>query len=273
MEPLQDISKNISIKSMATISAVVLISVTLLGIFVDIAAKGYNTSSDKLNMLGYFYSTVAQSIAAIIALFGLFATFRIQYSNIQKEDALQSLRNYIRLKCFDPHGEKFPGYDYVDSDVQCWLDKDVPAHLREIIVKGDTASKSIPTGFYDYYLFINSIEFFAQHLIKRLVQFMVISGAFLVLNIVALQTYNWPLWSNSFVIASIIVFFALILVAVIFYTRDSLKGPNFIFINNNETNKPGSQVFSILAIEKIMKEVMKKRNLDKIVIERFKACI
>ena len=230
-------------------------------------------TSDQLNMLGYFYSTVAQSIAAIIALFGLFATFRIQYSNIQKEDALKSLRNYIRLKCFDSSWNNFAGYSYVDPDVQCWLDKDVPAHLREIISKGDTANKSISAGFYDYYLFINDIEFFTQHQIKRLVQCMIISGLFLVWNIVALQTYYWPFWSNSFVIASTIVFFALMLGGVICYTRDSLKGPNFIFINNNETNKPNSQLFSISAIEKIIKEEMTKKNLDKTVIERFKACI
>ncbi len=229
-------------------------------------------SGDQLNMLGYFYSTIAQSIAAIIALFGLFATFRIQHSNIQKESALQSVRDYIKLKCFDGQ-ERIPGYSYVDRDVSCWLDKDVPSHLREIIKKSNVHNNPRFDGFVDYYLFINSIETFTRHMIKRLVQYMAMLGAFLLFNIIALQTYEWPFWGNSFVIWGTIIFFGLMVCAVIVYTKDSLKGPNFIPINNTDTNRLDAQMFSIPEVEKIIKEVMTERNLSKRLVKAFKAWI
>ncbi len=232
-------------------------------------------TSDEVNGLGYFYSTIAQSIAAIIALFGLFATFRIQYSNMQKEAALNSLRNYIELKCFHGSDENILGYSYVDRDVQCWLDKDVPAHLREIIKRGNVRDNSMPMGFVDYYLFINSIESFTQYLVRYLIKNMVSLGLFLVFNLIALigLIYEWGFLKNPCLIGATILFFIFMLWAIIDYTKKSLKGPDFIFINNNETNKSYSETFSMLEIDKIIKNIMTEKNLSKHIIETFKARI
>lgn len=232
---------------------------------------------DQLNMLSSFYSTIAQAIAAIIALFGLFATFRIQYSNMQKEEALRSLRNYIKLKCFDQSGNNLNGYNYVDPDVQCWLDKDVSSHLREIIVKGNTVNKTIPMGFIDYYLFINSIEYFSRHMIKRLMQYMFSLGLFLIFNIFAIYSvaskHEWFLCSHPWVTWVTIIFFGIMIGVVILYTRDSLKGPNFIAINNTDTNKPDACMFLTDKVEKIIIKVMKDKEFNKSIIKSFKAWI
>jgi|GEM_PF-6849176 len=234
-------------------------------------------TADQLSILSSFYSTLAQAIAAIIALFGLFATFRIQYSNIQKEDALRSLRNYIKLKCFDGDGKRLGGYRYVDPDVQCWLDKDVPSHLREIIAKGDAINKLVPMGFIDYYLFVNSIEHFSRHMIKRLIQYMSCLGVLLIFNIFAVYAivskYEWFLCAHPWVAWLTTIISGMMLYAVIIYTSDSLKGPNFIPINNTDTNKLDASKFSIAVIEKLIKTEMGKKGLSKDIINSFKAWI
>ncbi len=218
--------------------------------------------------LCYFYSTIAQSTAALIALFGVFAVFRIQYSNVQKENALKILRNYIRSKCFDLNGKLFKEYDYVDPD--CWLDKDVPPHLREIISKNKGH-----LGFSDYYLFVNSLEDFTQKLIHFLIYNMVVLGLLLVFTVVASQglSYGWLFWNSVFVIWSTIIFFVLVLWLVINYARVSIKGPDFIILNNNETNKFDAAKFSKQEIERIIKELMRGQRLDKNIIDTFKAKI
>ena len=229
--------------------------------------------ADQFTGLCYFYSTIAQSTAALIALFGVFAVFRIQYSNVQKENALKILRDYIKLKCFD-WGILRKEFSDVDPDVGCWLDKDVPAHLREIIYKEYTNSR-FHFGFSDYYLFVNSLEDFTQKLICFLIRNMVALGLLLTFTVVALQglSYGWMFWSSAIVIWSTIIFLVLALWLVIDYARISIKGPDFIFLNNNETNKPNSAKFSTQEIEKIIKKLMETRNFDKKIVDNFKARI
>jgi fumarate reductase subunit C len=236
-------------------------------------------SSDELNMLGYFYSTVAQSIAAIIALFGLFATFRIQYSNIEKEAALKSLREYIVLKCRDINGVAMQrGYQYVDNDVKCWLDKDVPSHLREIVLRGDLVQKDKLGGFFDFYLFINTIEDFTRYLTRSLMLNMINLAIFLVFNILALF-YSKDLlclqdfFNNPVVKWLDLVWLGVVLFCVIRYTAISIKGPNFININNNQTNNANSGQYAIPVIEEIMKTHMRGKGVSESIVRKFKGWI
>lgn len=231
------------------------------------------TDPNQFNSILYFYSTIGQSTAALIALFGVFAVFRIQYSNIQKENALKILRNYIKSKCFD-NGNPRQQYSYVDPDVDYWLDKDVPAHLREIIYKEHSNSR-FPFGFSDYYLFVNSLEDFIQKLICLLIRNMVTLGLLLTFTIVALQglSYGWIFWSSAIVIWSTIIFLVLALWLVIDYARISIQGPDFIFLNNNETNKPDPAKFSTQEIEMIIKKLMEAKKTGKRIADNFKARI
>jgi hypothetical protein len=224
--------------------------------------------TNQFNSILYFYSTIAQSVAALIALFSVFAVFRIQYSNIQKENALKILRNYIKKKCFDAPLQK---YSYVDQDVDCWLDKDVPAHLREII--WSEYNKILHLGFVDYYLFVNSIEDFTQKLTNLLIHRMIILGLFFGGMVAAIQTlsYGWVFWNEPLVILFTFILLGAEFWLVIDYARISIKGPDFILLNNNETNKLNRADFSKEEIEKIIKELMKNKKLDKKIIDDFKA--
>jgi len=171
--------------------------------------------------------------------------------------------------------KKLFGYDYVDSDVQCWLDKDVPAHLREIILKGNTENKEKLPGFIDFYLFINSIENFTQDLIKYLIRNMWIMSLLLIFNVFALQglTNGWMFWDNSFIIWFTILFLAFALWKVIEYAQMSINGPDFIILNNNETNKQDSGSFSKQEIGNIIKNFMVIKKQEKEFIDIFKARI
>ena len=238
-------------------------------------------SSDELNMLGYFYSTVAQSIAAIIALFGLFATFRIQYSNIEKEAALKSLREYIVLKCRDINvAGKFmqKGYSYVDNDVECWLDKDVPSHLREIILRGDLVHKHKLGGFFDFYLFINTIEDFTRYLTRSLRLNMINLAIFLIFNIGALF-YSKDLlclqdfFNNHVVRCLDLIWLGIALFFLIRYTAISIKGPIFININNNETNNANRDQYAIPIIQEIMKTHMRSKGVSERIVRKFRGWI
>ncbi len=230
--------------------------------------------TNQFNSILYFYSTIAQSAAALIALFGVFAVFRIQYSNIQKENALKILRNYIKLKCFDNNGNPQNEYSYVDSDVDYWLDKDVPAHLREII-QTEYSKNKLHFGFGDYYLFVNSIEDFTQKLRTLLIHRMIVLGWFLIATVIAIQGLfcGWKFWNNFIVIWFTILFFVFTIWLVIDYARISIKGPDSVFLNNNETNKTDSAKFSKQEIEKIIKKLMKIKKLDKRIVDAFKARI
>ncbi len=104
---------------------------------------------------------------------------------------------------------------------------------------------------------------------------MIVLGLFLVAMVVAIQElfYGWIFWNNFIVILSTIILLGVALWFVIDYARISIKGPDFILLNNNETNKPNSANFSREAIEKIIKKLMETKGLNKRIINAFKAKI
>jgi len=150
--------------------------------------------TNEFTQICYFYSSIAQSTAALIGLFGIFAVFKVQYSNMQKEDGFKAARAYIKSKCFDEKSVAREGFNFVDPDVNHWLDKDVPSHLREII-----SCNCQYLGFVDYYLFVNSLQSHLKELIHRLLVSMIALGLLLIFSLSALAFLKgqWLFWSSS----------------------------------------------------------------------------
>jgi len=206
----------------------------------------------------YFYSTIAQSIAALYAVGGIFIVYRYQTIDQQIGHAYEALINFIKSKIIKwnlrPHPlvrKPYPPDKYhLNKDPDLWLHKDIISHLRVLIfcenryIKWCSEKNVEPHGnimllnaLIDYYLQITVLKKFKRKLRRYL--FYVFTSLIFLFFLSITRLSNIPFSLKFFDSTTItIVITAFLIIVLTCFINFSLKDPNIPKINNPETNIP-----------------------------------
>ena len=120
-----------------------------------------------MNTLRYFFSTIAQSMAALFAVGGIFAIYRFQFLESQVSSAVKSFREFYRRRISHvPAPKGMPAYsagklendrliaEFNANEANEWLDKDILS-----ILLNENKRNPDDIGILDYcYFFIKIVE-------------------------------------------------------------------------------------------------------------------
>lgn len=210
----------------------------------------------------YFYSALAQSMAALFTLGAIFAIFSIESFNQQYSQACKILRNYLKRIYPLPH--RHTGIDERDT----WLDKDV---FHQLLTFFETHQND--NALIDIYSEIKHLRNF-EKLIKILIWLPAVS---------VITTFTYSLFvlmqiDNILPIINIINFISigLIIFTIILsfiYILISIKGPNHEFINSPLVDSEKKELKKIIEQLKLHMEsqMFKERaEWEKMITKRVK---
>lgn len=195
--------------------------------------------SSDTNSLLYFYSSVAQSMAALFAISGIFLIFRIEVVKSEISKGIDNFRKWVafRISIVDPAINALG----INKEPHSWLDKDVLDHIEESL---DNARKNVPAyekALTDYFIFIKSrLDY--QVLLKKYAfpPFVVISViffdalCFLPKMTLLISEYPAILCVNTIAILSLIFCLLVYLIVFIFFV---IREPKNFIINTPRTNR------------------------------------
>lgn len=100
---------------------------------VSAARKMERTLKMDTVTLRYFYSAVMQSMAALLALGGIFAIYRLEYITKKLRLTYEAFKSFIQHYFIDPNTRIYNAQPvFVNGDTHMWLDKDVYHHILTI---------------------------------------------------------------------------------------------------------------------------------------------
>jgi len=173
----------------------------------------------------YYLSTIAQSMATLFAVAGVFAIYQLQRVENRIEHACNSFRLYMAnsTSLLTRH-----------SEASEWLNKDIKDHLLFYFKKSkDKNPNDLLPAFVDYFCQIESQENFKDFILKYLwlpMSFIVLT--FLLSLYLLFQSNVGSELTNYFLLFSIL----LTLAFSVWYVFITLIGPQDIVINNPITS-------------------------------------
>ena len=223
------------------------------------ALQGGNMLSieDVGTALYYFYSTLAQCMAALVALYGIFVVFQWQVLEQKINSTHEGLKSFFR-RYIKRGGDGANVYE-----VDMWLEKDIPVNLRKEIAAAKENSPDLVPALCDYYLQLNEFECFKKYLSEMVKYCTVAPLACLLWSIFVLAVLPYGKEFFNFLRFPIVP-----LVAFLFYWQvrlilKTLMGPQPIQINNFETNisEEVRKKFSKDVVHDIIEEVLQQRKI------------
>ena len=193
--------------------------------------------------LDTFYSAVMQSMAALLALGGIFTIYRLEYITKQLKLTYEAFKNFIRFYFIEANTRIYVNQpNFVNGDTAMWLDKDVYHHLLTIF-EGESNSfeQNTTTGVQrnpgmqnidlrnalaDYFEDVNKLLIFAT----RIRLYLLVPTAFTAFTFIIALTKLIILDRNYFstfllTIASIISVVLYIIFSLIGLRREILNSP------------------------------------------------
>ena len=196
----------------------------------------------------YFYSALAQSMAALFAVSGIFLIFRIQIIHQEISKSSDNFREWVKFRLYsrDPKTgswivDKGIAELGVDVEPDSWLVKDILDHIDYLLKKAKEKQSKYTKALTDYFNYINSRKRF-EHFIKLFA-----FPPFLLTGIVFLNAL-YSLSITDYLVKyhrgilfyditnKLILCFAII-IYLLFYILYVIKGPKDSNINNPKTNK------------------------------------
>ncbi|HOW35991.1 MAG TPA: hypothetical protein PL155_06230 [Candidatus Omnitrophota bacterium] len=124
-----------------------------IGFLLNLISRFINIDSFQISL--YFLSALGQSMAALLAIGGIFAIYQFQRIENRIEHTCNAFKNYIRVADPDEPGK--------------WLNKDVISHLlRRFKEKKDGDSNDLQDAFIDYFNELEALEDFRIKLRQEL---------------------------------------------------------------------------------------------------------
>jgi len=203
-------------------------------------SRDYLNREDICNMdvpqtLLYFYSSVAQSMAALFAVGGIFAVYSLQTIDNELEFTKRAFAEFV-----DGFRERIRGYKG-DVNAKMWLGKDFLVHLAYLIAQENkTPDKSLFKAYQDYQIhFKNQMEY--KNRIKKDLLFPTILIALNFINALLFLPYLDFLLTKCRCVVSVDVFLLIlsstvIVIYLIQYISFCLQGSKEVEINNPKTN-------------------------------------
>lgn len=222
---------------------------------------------DHINTLRYFYSSVAQSIAAIIAIGAVFAIFGLEQIDGKMISFCKAFKEFIRRRVYDP--DKMIE-DKKKREVDEWLGKDVYYMLLAYFDKlKEKEKETLQPGFVDYFLELENLRKFKAQLKQEvwratlsLIFTFMFSLVFLI-NVERISSDNLFVWTNLFLGISLLISLSF----TVKYIAVVSHGPQEEYINNPLINSISDEVTK--KREKRIREVEEKM-IDRIKEEKEK---
>lgn len=190
---------------------------------------------DAPQTLLYFYSSVAQSMAALFAVGGIFAVYSLQTIENELEFTKRAFAEFV-----DGFRERIRGYQG-DVNAKMWLGKDFLVHLEYLIAQENkTGDKLLLKAYTDYHThFKNQMEY--RNRIKKELSSPTILITINFVNALLflpcldfiLAKCRWVVFVDVFLL---ILFSTVIVIYLIDYIKFCLQGPKEVEINNPRTN-------------------------------------
>lgn len=224
---------------------------------------------DHINTLRYFYSSIAQSIAAIIAIGTVFAIFGFERIDENITSLSGAFKEFIRRRIYDADKQK---EDKKKREVDEWLDKDVLHMLLACFEKVKDEDKrnktdTLQPGFVDYYLEFENLQKFKSQLkaeIWRTTASLIMTfflSLLLLINVERIQLQTFFIFTNFIIGIAILIslWFTVQYIAIV------SEGPRKDFINNPLINSISDDVSGKREekIRKVEAEMMQRIEVEK----------
>ncbi|MFC1510224.1 hypothetical protein ACFL49_01005 [Candidatus Omnitrophota bacterium] len=241
-------------------------------------------SPTNSNTLLYFYSSIAQSMAALIAITGVFAVFTFQNINNKISETLSKIRkeykrqlvieknNYLSLENSKINGSKVKALiKIIDKRLQfidVWLEKDTLHNLIYSYANKHPDEKKIySAGFIDYYTHLTNLT---EHKKTTLMNTLICIFLMITIFVGSLFVLNYQniIFCNSlggFIDEGVLLCTLITLSLTFLYIRKALQGERSEIINNNlintKENKKIVQEIMQLKTKKINKLIEREKNI------------
>lgn len=196
------------------------------------------------------YVTVAQAVAAIFAMGGIFAVYSYQRIDSQLQHDYQAVKNYMK--------NLIDHRNFIDRNVDSWLQKDIMSHLRLAIVgewELNCKTKiSLIYSFVDYYSNIHQQQKF-KHYVSYLQYICSIPLVFLFSFSLMVIGKKVDMVELPIVMLTIVTF-----LIIIFFIDINIFGAKPIYMNNPDTNFINSERFSEVNVLSIVNEILIERG-------------